>query len=375
MKYSQDLVNILRIIKTKNIGNITFLSLLSKLKTYEDVIRYTPEISKQTTSKEFSFISEKEVIKELEYCYKNNIHIITYKDKNYPTLLKTIYNYPIVLYVKGNADLLRKKSCSIIGARNCSLAGQENAKYFAFEIAKKGYVISSGLAKGIDTYAHLGSLDIATVAYLGCGIDIVYPKANQKLYDSICEKGALVSIFPPKTPAIANNFPKRNALIAGASRGTLIIEATIQSGSLITANLALDYNRQVMSIPGSPNNPLVHGNNYLIKNGCYLIEKPSDVIDLLNNYNNSTNTIKDKFDTIHTESIDYGINMNKVTIDQRFLQKLLSMLSEEAVSIDALIRSTDNHPDLMLAILSLELNDKIIRSPGNKIALNTNIIE
>nr|WP_206486306.1 DNA-processing protein DprA [Thalassotalea sp. G2M2-11] len=208
--------------------------------------------------------------------------MVNYQDPSYPQLLKQIYDPPLVLFVKGNIELLNCQQIAIVGSRNASIHGRETAVRFAQEFAAQGIVVTSGLALGIDAYAHKGVVDKqkATIAVTATGIDTIYPARNKALAKKIIEQGgAIVSEFLPQTPARAGHFPKRNRIISGLSQGVVIIEAALKSGSLITARCALEQNREVFAVPGNIQNPQVKGCHWLIKQGAKLVEEVADIVD------------------------------------------------------------------------------------------------
>lgn len=210
-------------------------------------------------------------------------HIITLADCVYPQALLEIPDPPPLIYVKGRLDLLNRPGFAIVGSRNATAQGLTNAQAFATALSEAGLTIISGLALGVDAAAHHGGLDGAssTVAVVGTGLDTVYPARNRDLAHRIAAHGALISEFPLGTPALAANFPRRNRLICGLSKGCLVVEAAISSGSLITARLATDQGREVFAIPGSIHSPLAKGCHALIKQGAKLVESAQDVLEEL----------------------------------------------------------------------------------------------
>jgi DNA processing protein len=210
-------------------------------------------------------------------------HLLTWESEHYPNLLKEITDPPIVLYVKGQLSAFDQTKLAVIGSRNPSVPGCENARFFSRELAKQGITIVSGLALGIDAQAHLGCLEAKgqTIAVMGTGIDCIYPRRHVKLAEQVRQNGLLVTEFPLKSPPIAGHFPQRNRIISGLSLCTLVIEATIKSGSLITARMALEQNRDVLAVPGSIHNPLARGCHYLVQQGAKLITSVADVLDEL----------------------------------------------------------------------------------------------
>ena len=219
----------------------------------------------------------------LATCATEAIEIVLISSPDYPALLREIDTPPALLFVKGNIGALNLPQIAIVGSRHHSTAGQQNARAFARHLAGSGFTITSGLALGIDGAAHQGALETgSTIAVLGTGADVVYPRRHQALYaDIIAKGGAIVSEFPPGTPARAGNFPQRNRIISGLSLGVLVVEAALKSGSLITARLAMEQGREVFTIPGSIHNPSAKGCHQLIRQGATLVETADDIINEL----------------------------------------------------------------------------------------------
>jgi len=218
---------------------------------------------------------------ELFFALKNNdeFTIVCFCDSSYPELLRTIESPPLMLYVKGALAREDLRSIAVVGARSATPYGKENARRFAADLSRSGYVVVSGLARGIDTWAHRGAIEAGgrTIAVLGCGIDTVYPVENRALSEQIVKEGAVISEFPPGTPPLRQNFPMRNRIIAGMTLGTLVIEAGEKSGSLITAEMALNCGREVFAVPGSIASKLSKGTHQLIKEGAALVDTVEDI--------------------------------------------------------------------------------------------------
>ena len=213
--------------------------------------------------------------------------VLSPTDANYPPLLKEITLRPDYLFIEGQISLLNQWSIAMVGSRNPTATGIETAQRFAFELTQAGFVITSGLAIGVDTACHLGAIkhNGATIAVLGTGIDVIYPRQNRALSQRILDSGGvLMSEYRLGTPPLAHNFPKRNRIIAGISMGVLVVEATLKSGSLITARLALEYNRELFAVPGSIHNPLSKGCHQLLRNGAKLVETTQDVYEELGQF-------------------------------------------------------------------------------------------
>ncbi len=223
-------------------------------------------------------ILDKNIRKNLEnyviYMKRNNIDIISIEDEEYPNLLKQIYDPPISLYIKGNKDILNDSSIAIVGCREASDYGKKVAKYFAYNLANQNINIISGLAKGVDSYAHIGVLSTCgrTIAVVGNGLDTVYPAENKYLFKKILEnRGAIISEYPPGIKAEKMNFPARNRIISGMSKGVIVIEAKEKSGTLITVDFALEQGRDVYVVPGNINSINSVGTNELIKQGAKMV--------------------------------------------------------------------------------------------------------
>ena len=222
----------------------------------------------------------------LDYINKNEINIVTIKDKRYPKILKNIYDYPLVLYVKGNANILNELYVAIIGSRLASDYGKKVSYKLSYELAINNINIISGMARGIDTYAHLGCIKAngKTLAVLGSGLDNIYPPENKKLYEQIIKTGgAVISEFFIGTKPIATNFPKRNRIISGMSKGVIIVEAKQKSGTFITTDFALEQGKEIYAVPGNITSLNSVGTNELIKQGAKLITNIEDVLYDINN--------------------------------------------------------------------------------------------
>jgi DNA processing protein len=229
------------------------------------------------------------VARALEWAAGSDRHIITLADENYPRSMLEIGDPPPLLYAIGRAELLQRPSLAVVGSRNASAQGERNAESFAKSLSDAGLTIVSGLALGIDAAAHRGGLAGAssTVAVLGTGIDTVYPRRNAELAGAIAAGGCMISEYPLGTAPAAQNFPRRNRLISGLSRGCLVVEAALASGSLITARTAAEQGREVFAIPGSIHSPVSRGCHALIKSGAKLVESADDVLAELAGFRSS----------------------------------------------------------------------------------------
>ncbi|MGC8119662.1 DNA-processing protein DprA [Marinobacter sp. VGCF2001] len=216
-------------------------------------------------------------------CQHEGIGLLGRDEAPYPECLRHIHNAPLLLYTLGNVDLLRRDQLGVVGSRNASRAGLDHARQFSAELSRRGLLITSGLALGIDGSAHAGALDAGhpTVAVVGCGLDRLYPAQHRPLAHRIRDQGLIVSEYPPGTQARAAYFPQRNRIISGLARGVLVVEASLRSGSLITARTALEQGREVFAIPGSVHSPVARGCHQLIRQGARLVETANDVLEEL----------------------------------------------------------------------------------------------
>jgi DNA processing protein len=280
---------------------------------------------------------------------------------DYPALLKSAPRCPIALYVEGNAHVLRDPQLAIVGSRNPTPTGRDTAFEFAEELAAVGLCITSGLAEGIDTAAHRGALAAqgTTVAVLGSGIDVIYPRGNRQLSEKICFQGALVSEFPLQTPPRRENFPQRNRLIATLSLGTLVVEAALRSGSLITARHAGDHNRELFAIPGSIRNPLSRGCHELIRDGAKLTESAADILSELNF--SAFFAVPTRSNCGHSGPPGIDAGMDK---DHKIL---LDALGFDAADLDLLVVRTGLKPEAVSSMmLILELEGHVQAAPGGR---------
>lgn len=253
--------------------------IIFKLK--ESELKKNKYIKEDEIQKIISLQNKSNIYLYTEYMIKNNINVITIKDKEYPYKLKNIYDYPIVLYFKGNIKLLNKKCIAIVGSRDCTDYGRLVAKKIANELFNKDICVISGLARGIDTYSHIGAIkeNAKTIAVLGNGLDDIYPKENKKLSKVILEKGGLIlSEYILGTKPEKRNFPERNRIISGLSNGVIVVEAKENSGSLITVDFALEQGKEVFAVPGNITSSNSIGTNNVIKEGANIFTNIDDVL-------------------------------------------------------------------------------------------------
>lgn len=284
-------------------------------------------------------------------------HLVTWNDNRYPSCLREIPDPPAALFVDGDPATLNLLQLGIVGSRNPSASGRRIASCFANRLSEHGFVITSGLASGIDYCAHQGTLDAngRTVAVLGCGADRIYPQRHSHLAEKITRNGALVSEFPPGTAPLARNFPRRNRVISGLSTGILVVEADQRSGSLITARFAADQGREVFAVPGSIYNPLTKGCHYLIKQGAKLVESLEDILEELQVSPRSVHSVIGKQENAGDSVTDFDIKY----------RQLLDNLSFDPVSIDRLVDITGLTSETVSSmLLILEIRGIVSSSHG-----------
>jgi DNA processing protein len=342
-------------------------------KTIFKILRYYPDLKELMFAKQMdleqldihatkaktilNFLTEAFINERLSAYEKKGIKILTIYDEDYPALLKETSQPPWVLYYKGNVHLLRNPLIAIVGTRVPTVYGKNTAQQFAEALAHSGFTVVSGLARGIDSSAHLGAINEAgsTIAVLGCGVDVVYPLENGMLYREIEQKGLLLSEFPLGTPAQPGLFPLRNRIIAGLSLGTLVVEAALKSGSLITADQALDESRDVFAIPGPINSPKSMGALSLIRHGAKMVVCAEDIMEeykhIIQVKNNTKGNIKDD----HPQSV---LNAHE--------QQIIDILVSAPATFDHLLEETQtNFGHLHTILLSLLMKKEINQLPGS----------
>lgn len=297
------------------------------------------------------------VERQLRWAEALDCHIISYRDAAYPMLLKQTTASPPLLFVQGDLQWLSAPQIAVVGSRNPTQHGIDTARRFAQQLAQADYVITSGLALGIDAVSHQSTLAVgqATIAVLGCGLDRIYPARHCSLAEQVAANGALVSEYMLGTAPIAENFPQRNRIVSGLSLGVLVVEATLRSGSLITARLAAEQGREVFAIPGSIYNSLARGCHALIKQGAKLVETVDDILEEL-----PTRAIVEE---TNSNVVAAGtVSSKQLTEDD---QQVLAALSYEAVSADQIIERTGLSAAAVAASLfMLELKGEVVQMLG-----------
>ena len=368
-----NLIDILQLINTDGIGPVTFYNYVKKAGNIKNALELAAQ-KRALFSRQMAEI-------ELEKAAQIGVKIIAYTDKNYPHNLLELNDAPPIIYALGRIDLLNYPlSVSIVGARNASIGGRKMASHIAYDLTEADVLTVSGMARGIDGAAHKGALYAkgqtgATVAVLGTGVDVPYPTENTELYNNIRDNGLLISELPLGTSAQISNFPRRNRIIAALTEGTLIVEANINSGSLITAKLALEQGKEIFAVPGSPMESRSAGPNKLIKDGALLTENADDILNVLSMRQNRD--IKEPKTLLHPlDKPKNQVNISahkEVSIPMSEMPteniRLIDMISYEGVDIDELLRTCGlSQAEFFAQILDLEFSGRIERHAGNKVA-------
>jgi DNA processing protein len=303
--------------------------------------------------------------KELARVRELDCRLITWNDRRYPRLLREIYDPPTLLYVRGDAELLNRHTIAIVGTRRPTPYGNQMSERLGRDLAERGLVVVSGLARGIDTLAHRGALDSGrgkTVGVLGCGIDVVYPKENRKLFEQLAGgRGAIISELPIGSYPAPQNFPVRNRIIAGMALGVVVVEGTEHSGSLITARLAMEFGREVYGVPGNASQPSSYGPNQLIKQGAKLVTGWEDVIEEL------PTPVRAELVPVETATAAEraALVVESLTAPQRTLYALLN--PDATRHIDELVELSGlSSSETLAALFDLEMKGYIRQLPGKQ---------
>ncbi len=363
----------LRLARTKNVGAVTFIGLLKLFKTPQAALDNLPRLARNGGNKHGIRISSVQDIEdEIVRSNKLGAKIILACDVIYPPILRQIPDFPPVISARGRLDLLKRHKIGVVGARNASTNGIVIAKRLVYDLGKNGFVVVSGLARGIDAAAHSAALSSGTIGVIAGGIDNIYPEENTSLYRKLYEEGLVITEQALGAASAAQHFPQRNRIIAGLSCGIVVVEAAKRSGTLITARLALDYGRDVFAVPGSPLDVRCHGTNSLLRQGAILVESVEDILSHINRANDvqcdlfgehGIDKDKQEFNSLDIESISQS-DMNK------YRQVLLSKLSFTPTSLDNILAGIRLPLEVVeLILLEWELAGKIERSYGNLVCL------
>jgi len=358
-----DRVARLRLLRSRRVGVSTFHRLMAEHGTAQNALDALPEVAKAAGVKDYEVCPAGVVAAELKAAKAANARLLCLGDPDYPKALAEISDAPPMLWVVGDPSLLQRDVISLVGARNASSLGTRMSRALAAELGEAGYVVASGLARGVDTAAHIGALEHGTVAVLAGGVDVIYPAENAGLAENIRERGVLISEQPMGLRPIARHFPSRNRIISGLARAIVVVEAAARSGSLITARDALDQGRDVLAVPGHPFDARAAGCNMLIRDGATLIRKAEDVIEAIR-------TTEPELPLQEPQpELPGQRELRSLRETAALHQQILSRLGPSPVAEDQLIRDLA-HPasDVSPALVDLELDGKIQRQPGGLLA-------
>lgn len=354
----------LRLIRSESIGARTFDDLIRLYGAAEKALEAIPELARRGGKLGVVKIySQEQAEKEMEAAAKAGARILTRKEEEYPEWLCHIPDPPPVLTVLGNTALFSREAVAIVGTRNASANGRRFAHRLAQELGEAGYIVISGLARGIDTAAHEGALERGTAAVVAGGMGTIYPPENETLYHAIAKKGVIVTEQPYGAVPRGIHFPRRNRIISGLSRGVVVVEAALRSGSLITARMALEQGREVFAVPGFPMDPRAAGPNRLLRQGAVLVECASDIVEALKQ--------------AHPQSSPFLAPLKEEVMDpseepapQEAREIVLSALGFTPAPVDMIATQTHIPVSVVLTVLlELELAGKLERHSGNRVAL------
>ena len=357
-----------RLIRSENVGPVTCRELIARFGDAYTALDALPELSRRGGRKQAVKIASKaSAERELARLDELGVEVIALGGPGYPPRLAQVADAPPLLFARGNVQLLARPGLAMVGARNASANGRRVARELAAELARREFLVVSGMARGIDAAAHTGALADGTAAVLAGGVDVIYPPEHDELYAELAERGVLLAENPVGEQPQARHFPRRNRLISGLSVGTLVIEASPKSGSLITARFAGEHGREVMAVPGSPWDGRSRGCNRLIKEGAALVESAADVVDAV-----AGRVQREPSEPAGTPYAATGVapdDLDGAELD-RAREAVLTALSPTPVEVDEVIRACHVSPAVAAtALLELELAGRCVRHPGNRVAL------
>jgi DNA processing protein len=362
LKAPADIIDRLRLIRTPGIGPIAYRQLLMRFGNAKEALAAVPDLARRGGGKAPAIFPKAAAEREVAAVDAAGARYLVLGQGLYPRALAELENAPPLLIAKGRLALLERPMVALVGARNASAAACRFARGLAHELGHAGVSVVSGLARGIDSAAHDGSIETGTIAVIAGGVDIFYPPENEARQREIAERGLLVAEMPPGTEPRARHFPYRNRIIAGLAAGTVVFEAAPQSGSLITARLAAEAGREVMAVPGSPLDPRAQGCNQLIRDGATLVQSASDVIECIGNLNGKLASPLNNFDPFPAH--------RPTEADHDVLPQVEELLGPSPVPVDELVRLSGAAPGaVQLALLELDLAGRLDRHAGNKVSL------
>ena len=359
----------LRLIRSENVGPVTFHRLLRQYGSAGAALDALPRLARAGgRRREIRIAARAEAEREMAWHEAEGAHLIAWGEPDYPPLLAHVEDAPPLISVLGHPELLGKAAIALVGARNASAVGRRFARELAGELGRAGMMVVSGMARGIDASAHEGALDLGTVAVLGGGVDVIYPRENGALYEALSERGAVLSETPPGTEPQARHFPRRNRIISGIARGVVVVEATQRSGSLITARMALEQGREVFAVPGSPLDPRARGTNNLIRQGAVLTETAADVLAV---FDQRVARRPPAASSLAAPPPEAPATREAAGSDAA-RKSVIESLGPVPVAVDELLRDGQfSTAVISTVLLELELAGRLERHPGNRVSLLT----
>jgi DNA processing protein len=352
----------LRLSRAQNVGPVTFAALIARYQTAHAALDALPRLAKRGGASDLKIPDEDDARRELDALEELGGRMIASCESEFPTGLAALEAPPPLIMVRGRSELLAQEMVAVVGARNASALGRKFASAIAADLGAAGLVVASGLARGIDTAAHEGSLPLGAIAVLAGGVDDIYPPENAGLYERIAADGVVLSEIPLGQKPQAKHFPRRNRIISGLSRGVIVVEASEGSGSLITANFALEQGREVFAVPGSPLDPRAKGTNRLIREGASLIECADDVLDVIRPQLGRAFREPDCSRMPQPELSDADAGHVR--------QKVEELLGPAPVDVDELVRQCRAPVAAVLTVLlELELAGRLARHAGNRVGM------
>ncbi len=359
----------LRLIRSENVGPATFRALVNQFGGAQAAIEALPDLSRRGgRAQEIRLGSLADAEAEIEAARAVGAHLVALGERGYPPALAQVDAPPPLIYVKGRLELAEIPIVAIVGARNGSAVGQKFTRQIASALGLEGFVVASGLARGIDTAAHTASLEHGTIAVVAGGIDVVYPPENASLQQAIGERGLLLSERAPGFSPRAKDFPRRNRLISGIALGVVVVEAAERSGSLITARLAGEQGREVFAVPGSPLDPRAAGTNNLLKQGATLVTEAKDIVETLAPIL-GRGPLPPSIELASCDETDTPPPLPDIAQSDR--ERVLEALGPSPVDIDELIRATRLETrKVHIILLELDLAGRLQRHGGQLVSLS-----